>query len=56
MPSVNLSVLLRVIVKVKEGLEAVWRDTKNHEHEEALRHEIDRLEAVIRQLEGVVFD
>ena len=56
MPSVNLSVLLRVIVRVKEGLEEVWRETKNHDHEEALRREIDRLEAVIRQLEEVVLD
>lgn len=56
MPHVNLSVLLRVIGKVKEGLEEVWKETKNHDHEEALRREIDRLEAVIRQLEEMLLD
>ena len=56
MPHLNLSVLLCVIVRVKEGIEEIWKETKNHDHEEALRREIDRLEAVIRQLEQMVLD
>ena len=56
MPSVNLSVLLRTLVKVKEGIEEVWRETKNYQQEEQLKREIDKLEAVIRQLEEVVLD
>ena len=56
MPSVNLNVLARTLLRVKEGIEEVWKETKNHEHEERLRKEMERLEALLRQLEEVILD
>lgn len=56
MPSVNLNVLARTLLKVKEGIEVVWSETKNYDHEERLRKEIERLELLLKQLEEVILD
>jgi len=53
MPTVNLAILHRTLLRIKEAIEEVWKETKNHEHEDLLRRELDRLEAILRQLEEV---
>ena len=49
----NNEVLIKILVKTYDGLLEVWRETKNFELEQRLKRELDRLEALIRQLEQV---
>ena len=53
MPKVRIEVLIQQLLKTYDVLTVLWAETKNNSHEEQLKKEMDRIERLIRGLEGL---